>query len=79
MSATDVALSELRGEGVLTLAGKRKREEELTDQPVKHSLWEQGPLGAGFYARQGWTGGGGIWSWRSEVSEMEGAGDVPGQ
>ena len=23
--------------------------------------------GAGFYAKQGWTGGGGIWSWRSEV------------
>ena len=38
----------LRREGVL--AGKRKRE-ELVSQPGRHSLWEQGPLGAGFYAR----------------------------
>ena len=44
MSATDVALSESRGEEVL--AGKRKREEELADQPVRHSLWEQGSLEA---------------------------------
>ena len=28
------------------LAGKRKREEELADQPARHSLWEQGPLEA---------------------------------
>ena len=44
MSATDVALLELRGEGVL--ASKRKREGELVDQPVRHSLWEQGSLEA---------------------------------
>ena len=35
--------------------------------------------GAGFYARLGWTGGNGSWSWRSEALELEGAGDVPGQ
>jgi hypothetical protein len=29
--------------------------------------------GAGFYASQGWTGGEGIWSWRSEAPEVEGA------
>ena len=53
--ATVETLLELRGKGAL--AGKRKRKEELADQPVRHSLWEQGPLGAGFYARQGWTSG----------------------
>ena len=37
-----------------------------------------------FYASQGWTGGEGIWSWRSEASEVEGAlrllalGEAPG-
>ena len=44
MSATDEALSDLRGVGVL--AGKRKRGEELAHQPVRHSLWEQGSLEA---------------------------------
>jgi hypothetical protein len=29
--------------------------------------------GARFYGSQGWTGGGGMWSWRSEASEVEGA------
>ena len=29
--------------------------------------------GAGFYASQGWTGGEGVWSWRSEATEVEGA------
>ena len=28
------------------LAGKRKREDELTQQPTRHSLWEQGSLEA---------------------------------
>ena len=28
------------------LAGKRKREEELAYQPVRHSLWEQDSLEA---------------------------------
>ena len=74
MPATEVALPGLGGEGML--AGKRKRE-ELTGQPGRHSLWEQGPLGAGFHARQGWTGEGGIGSWWSEVAGLEGAGDVP--
>ena len=39
-------------------------------------MWEQGPLGAGFYARQGWTGEEGIRPWRSEVAGLEEAGDV---
>ena len=45
MSATDEALSDLRGVGPL-LTGKRKREEELAHQPVGHSLWEQDSLEA---------------------------------
>jgi hypothetical protein len=44
MSATDEALSDLRGVGMLT--GKRKRGDELAHQPVRHSLWEQGSLEA---------------------------------
>ena len=44
MSATDEALSYLRGVGVL--AGKRKRGDELAHQPVRHSLWEQDSLEA---------------------------------
>ena len=39
----EVALPGLGGEGVL--AGERQRE-ELTGHPWRHSLWEQGPLGA---------------------------------
>ena len=35
--------------------------------------------GAGFYERQGWTGGEGIWSWRAEVPGLEGAGVAPDQ
>ena len=62
MSAIDLALPELRRLGGGGLTGKRKGEEALVDQPVRHSLWGQGPLGAGFYVRQGWTGGEGIWS-----------------
>ena len=27
--------------------------------------------GAGFYASQGWAGGEGVWSWRSEATEVE--------
>ena len=42
VSATDEALSDLRGEG--ELAGKRKRGDELAHLPVRHSLWEQGSL-----------------------------------
>ena len=44
MSATDVALSGLRGVGRLT--GKRKRGDELARQPVRHLLWEQDSLEA---------------------------------
>ena len=44
MSATDEALSDLRGVGRLT--GKRKRGDELAHQPVRHSLWEQDSLEA---------------------------------
>ena len=44
MSATDEALSDPRGVGRLT--GKRKRGDELTHQPARHSLWEQDSLEA---------------------------------
>ena len=44
MPATDEALSDLRGVGVL--AGKRKRGDELAHQHVWHSLWEQDSLEA---------------------------------
>ena len=43
-SATDEAISDMRGRGVL--AGKRKRGDELAYQPVRHSLWEQDSLEA---------------------------------
>ena len=39
MDAADEAVSDLKGVGLLS--GKWKREEELGDQPVRHSLWEQ--------------------------------------
>ena len=61
-------------EGVL--AGKRQRK-ELAGQPGRYSLWEQGPLGTGFYARQGRTGKEGTGRWRLVVAGLEGAGDVP--
>ena len=38
---------------------------------------EQG--GAGFYERQGWAGGEGVWSWRAEVPGLEGAEPEPDQ
>ena len=38
MSATDGALSDLRGVGLLI--GKGKRGEEMAHQPVGHPLWE---------------------------------------
>ena len=44
MLATDEAMSDLRGVGLMT--GKRKRGDELAHQPVRHSLWEQGSLEA---------------------------------
>ena len=44
MDAADEAVSDLKGVGLSS--GKRKREEELDDQPVRHSLWEQGSLEA---------------------------------
>ena len=58
------------------LVGKRQRE-ELVGQPGRHSLWEQGPLGTGFYARQDRTGREGTCPWWSVVAGLEGAGDVP--
>ena len=61
-------------EGVL--AGKRQRE-ELAGQLGRYSLWGQGPLGTGFYARQGRTGREGIGRWWPVVAGLEGAGDVP--
>ena len=44
MDATCGAVAALRREAVLV--SKRKREEELDCQPVRHSLWEQGSLEA---------------------------------
>ena len=43
MEAADGAVAEIRG---VVLGGKRRREEELDGQPVRHSLWEQGSLEA---------------------------------
>ena len=75
MAVTDVAISDLRGVGLLS--GKRKRGDELVHQTVRHSLWEQGPLGTGPYARQGRTGSEGTGPWWSVEARLEGAGDVP--
>ena len=44
VSATDEALSDLRGAG--ELAGKRKRGDKLAHLPVRNSLWEQDSLEA---------------------------------
>ena len=44
MDATAEAVSDLKGVGLLS--GKRKREEELGAQPMRHSLWKQGSLEA---------------------------------
>ena len=44
---------------------------------MRHSLWEQGPLGTGHYARQGRTGSEGTGPWWSVEAGLEGAGDVP--
>jgi hypothetical protein len=43
MAETDEALSSIR---MGVLAGKRKRGEELAQQPMRHSLWEQSSLEA---------------------------------
>ena len=75
MAVTDEAMSDLRGVGLLS--GKRKRGDELAHQTVRHSLWEQGPLGTGLYARQGRTGSEGTRPWWSVEAGLEGAGDVP--
>jgi hypothetical protein len=43
MEAADGAVAEIRE---VVLGGKRRREEELDGQPVRHSLWEQDTLEA---------------------------------
>ena len=48
MAETDEAVSDLKGEGLLS--GKMKRGDELAHQAVRHSLGEQGPLGSEHYA-----------------------------
>ena len=47
-------------------AGKRKREDELTQQPVRHSLWEQDSLEAQAERGAVWPSGG-----RGEGTEEE--------
>ena len=75
---------EMRGQGLATEAMGRLKEKLLLVAGPRFGLvadlascMRKG--GAGFYARQGWAGGEGSWSWRSEASEVEGAGDAPGQ
>ena len=63
------AIARLKAEPLLVAGPRFKLKADLASC-MKES-------GAGFYARQGWTGGGGIWSWKSEVSGTEEAGDVP--
>ena len=68
----------VRGQGLATKAMARMKAEPLLVAGPRFELrtdlascTKKG--GARFYASQGWTGGGGIWSWRSEASEVEGA------
>ena len=77
---------EMRGQGLATGAIRRLKEElslvaghgpRFGLMADLASCMRNG--GAGFYARQGWTGGKGSWSWRPEAFEVEGAGVVPGQ
>ena len=55
MDAADGTVSDLKGVGLSS--GKRKREEVLDDQPVRHSLWEQGSLEAYNEVLFGYGGG----------------------
>ena len=72
---------EMMGQGMTTGAMRRLKEELLLVAGPRLGLvadlascMKSG--GAGFYAGRGWTGGGGSWSWRSEVLEVEEAGVV---
>ena len=63
---------EMRGQGLASEAMARLKAELLLVVGPRFELkadlasyMKKG--GAGFYAKQGWTGGKGIWSWRSEV------------
>ena len=63
-----------RGHGLATGAIGRLKEELLVVAGPRFGLVADLALcmrrgGTGFYARQGWTGGGGSWSWRSETLE----------
>ena len=71
----------MRGQGLATWAIRRLGEELLLVVGPRFGLvadlascMRSG--GAGFYAGQGWTGGGGSCSWRSETLAVEGAGVV---
>ena len=69
---------EMRGQGLATGAMRRlKRELMLVAGPRFGLMTDLASCmrsgGAGFYARQSWTGGEGSWSWRYEASEVEGA------
>ena len=64
---------EMRGQGLATEAMARVKAELLLVAGPRFELradlascMKKG--GAGFYESQGWTGGGGMWSWRSEAS-----------
>ena len=75
---------EVRGQGLATGAIRRLKEELLLVAGPRFGLVADLASctrsgGAGFYARQGWTGGEGSWSWRSEAFGVEGAGRVPDQ
>jgi hypothetical protein len=67
-----------RGQGLATEAMARMKAELLLVAGPRFELradlapcMEKG--GARFYASQGWSGVGGIWMWRSEAAEVEGA------
>ena len=66
----------MRGQGLATEAMARMKAELLLEAGPRFELradlascMEKG--GARFYASQGWSGVGGIWSWRSEATEVE--------
>jgi hypothetical protein len=68
----------MRGQGLATEAMARMKAELLLVAGPRFELRaDLAPCmkrgGAGFYARQGWSGVGGIWSWRSEAAGVEGA------
>jgi hypothetical protein len=68
----------MRGQGLATEAMVRTKAELLLVAGPRFELRADLPScmkkgGAGFYASQGWSDADGIWSWRSEAAEVEGA------